>query len=126
MDARRNTHLDRVKYFFGYSYTFGEGADGGHSTLHKVLKIPTWIEDVVGHLRAKRAIPLDMSVDMAVLNLYNQPKASLGVHMDSKELFKRPVVSVRLFGDHVLSFGALYKSVLTPSRRTTLGLTRLR
>jgi alkylated DNA repair dioxygenase AlkB len=42
------------------------------------------------------------------LNLYNQPKASLGVHMDSKELFKRPVVSVRLFGDHVLSFGALY------------------
>ena len=44
---------------------------------------------------------------MAVLNVYNVANANLGVHKDSLELFKRPVVSLRAFGDSVLSFGSI-------------------
>mmetsp|Transcript_6440 Transcript_6440/g.8717 ORF Transcript_6440/g.8717 Transcript_6440/m.8717 type:complete len:257 (-) Transcript_6440:77-847(-) len=50
-------------------------------------------------------IPSRDFLDLAVLNMYFVSGSGLGVHKDSQALFERPVVSLRLFGSNVLSFG---------------------
>jgi hypothetical protein len=48
---------------------------------------------------------VNLSIDQVVVNLYADAGGALGVHVDSKVLFKRPICSLRLFSDSLLSFG---------------------
>ena len=68
--------------------------------------LPQWVDDVVTLLLLLDVMPRNYCVEMAVVNHYMQPGSKLGVHIDSVKLFQRPVISVRLLSDHVLSFGA--------------------
>lgn len=42
---------------------------------------------------------------MAVVNVYLNAYAGLGPHQDSKRFFQRPIASLRLFANSILSFG---------------------
>lgn len=57
--------------------------------------------------RASRKISslVALEINQIVVNVYLSKGSSLGVHKDSKKLFKRPIASLRLFSDSVLSFG---------------------
>ena len=50
-----------------------------------------------------KLVPVDF-INQAVLNYYMKAGSSLGVHQDDKHLFHRPIISLRLFSDSVLSF----------------------
>ena len=43
--------------------------------------------------------------NQVVINLYQNESSKLNAHVDSKKLFKRPIVSVRLFSAAKLMFG---------------------
>jgi alkylated DNA repair dioxygenase AlkB len=82
------------------------GRPNGQELHADVDPLPQWVRKVAMRLFELRILPREDFVEMAVVNHYMHPGSSLGVHIDSKKLFQRPVITVRLLSDHVLSFGA--------------------
>lgn len=93
-------HKSRTKLFFGYRYSYGKGT----TTLlyEDVDPIPTWIHALINTLRKKKICG---DIDQVTINHYETTNASIGVHQDSIALFERPIYSLRLLSDSVLSFG---------------------
>ena len=112
----------RRKLFCGLRYKYGRGlrdsrkeqretAQPAEDVLYRdgaePLQSPhcAWIRRAVKLLRRGQIMPEQFDVNMAVVNLY-EPGGHLAVHQDSKLLFSRPIYTVRLFADSVLTFGA--------------------
>ena len=72
--------------------------------VDNVDPIPDWARTVVAKLEDKAISPREF-VEQVVINVYHDQGSGLGVHQDPKELFNRPIYSIRLFSDSVLSFG---------------------
>ena len=51
-----------------------------------------------------------------VINQYEKKGAKLGCHVDSKFLFRRPIISLRLFSDATLFFGVRGLGIKTTSQ----------
>lgn len=95
--------LKRSKFFFGFAYVdyqYGSKPE----LVDDVEDIPAWIHQLEDRLVDKGVMPKDF-LEQAVVNMYHEQGSGLGVHTDSWELFERPIYSLRLFSDSVLSFG---------------------
>ena len=92
----------RTKIFFRMRYT------DYHS--HQITKIMKDVPDdnIPDSIKAAEQVSLPIlgqRADMIVLNMYNQG-GSIGVHIDDKVLFKRPIVSLRVGSSSTLTLGA--------------------
>lgn len=111
--------LKRSKFFFGFAYV--DYQYGGKPELvDDVDPIPSWVRELEQRLVERNIMPPDF-VEQTVVNMYHEAGSGLGVHqgkfhsrihdhndylfIDSRDLFERPIYSLRLFSDSVLSFG---------------------
>lgn len=94
----------RLKFFFGGKYSYGTH---GKNELFDTNVIPVSefpvLADFVGRLKTLGVIHEEFDLSQVGVNIYyNQ---GLSVHRDQIKLFKRPIVSLRLFAPSTLSFG---------------------
>jgi len=94
----------RKKIFLGYRYSYGN-RDADSKVYDDVEPIEAF--PFVQHLvsKLKRCGPTGFSPNQVVINLYEEEGARLGCHVDSKRLFCRPIISLRLFSAATLVFG---------------------
>ena len=73
-----------------------------------VPPIPDWLQNVAKSLDKKLPglLPSAALINMAVVNFYERAGAKLLPHIDSLDLFQRPIISLRLLSDSAISFGA--------------------
>jgi len=118
----------RTKYFLGFRYDYGSSTRKPklHDDVDSIdcSRHSSWIRQVELRL-VEHGVLKASFVDIAVLNIYHERGAGLGVHIDSKVLFHRPIVSLRLFSDSVLSFGCrgpgmLDRQVAVPQPRGSI------
>ncbi|KAK9835504.1 hypothetical protein WJX74_001865 [Apatococcus lobatus] len=97
----------RVKYMFGARYC-NYGAAQEPQVCWDVPPIPDWLQEVARKLDEKLPglLPSPRLVNMAVVNMYERAGAKLLPHIDSLDLFQRPIISLRLLSDSAVSFGA--------------------
>ena len=103
-------HRKRVKLFLGYRYAYGAMKENQQkkSRLFNDVDSLDVAPSLVGKIKQEissglKLVPVDF-INQAVLNYYMKAGSSLGVHQDDKHLFHRPIISLRLFSDSVLSF----------------------
>ena len=103
-------HRKRVKLFLGYRYAYGAMKENQQkkSRLFNDVDSLDVSPYLVGKIKQEissglKLVPVDF-INQAVLNYYMKAGSSLGVHQDDKHLFHRPIISLRLFSDSVLSF----------------------
>ena len=103
-------HRKRVKLFLGYRYAYGAMKENQQkkSRLFNDVDSLDLAPSLVGKIKQEISSSLELVpvnfINQAVLNYYMKAGSSLGVHQDDKHLFHRPIISVRLFSDSVLSF----------------------
>lgn len=92
----------RIKVFWRRRYE-NYAAGGKVPNLTKMLpsELPARFEE----LRLAAEHLLGGNSDMVVMNMYDAG-AGIGVHVDSRELFARPIVSYRALSDSKLDFGS--------------------
>jgi hypothetical protein len=108
-----NIHKKRVKLFLGYRYAYGTMLKENQqkkSRLYNDVDSMAVSESLVVKLKDEistklKLTPTENYINQAVLNYYIQAGSSLGVHQDDKHLFHRPIISIRLLSDSILSFG---------------------
>jgi len=97
----------RLKLFLNYRYSYGKELKGTDSELFddvdKIENFPI-IGEIIDRLELLGIVSQGF-LNQCVVNVYKEKRASLGVHTDDPELFERPILSLRLFSDSVLSFG---------------------
>ena len=94
----------RLKFFFGFRYSYGSGSRGRSQLFNDVAAIPEEIDAALKRM-CDRVPGIDRSFfNQAVSNIYRGPGSSLGVHRDDEALFARPIFSLRLLSDSRLSF----------------------
>ena len=94
----------RLKFFFGYRYSYGSGARGMPQLFNDVAVIPDEIDTTLRSMCTRLNGVTRAFFNQAVCNVYVRPGSSLGVHRDSELLFERPIFSLRLLSDSRLSF----------------------
>eukprot|EP00943_MAST-04B_sp_MAST-4B-sp1_P003318 g3318.t1 len=112
LDTRACKMLKRKKIFLGYRYSYGHskkqsnkevlGVYNDVDPIHKYTLLANLVDKVknMPYFYNKTFNP-----NQVVINLYEEKGAKLGAHVDSKFLFRRPIVSIRLFSDATLMFG---------------------
>ena len=106
------TEPTRTKYFFGARYLWGRQAtdtDGmsiANGIRTDVSGVPQWVHCfVVPRLCACRIITPEF-INETAMNVYHTGEEGLAQHYDSSNRFQPPIVSLRLFSDSRLTFGA--------------------
>ena len=122
-----NKNQTRKKLFYCFAYLYGEEARVGTSSAVKLAKevygtskesylyrlkdgegneacLPDFLGKISEAIIARCGLE-SFAPNMAVCNLYKSG-VGISVHKDSDEHFERPIVSLRLFSDSVLSFGS--------------------
>ena len=112
-------HCKRKKLFLGYRYSYGQyGNDKLYDDVDSIRKYP-FMHNLLCRVRD---MYLSLHPDSAfnpnqiVINQYEKKGAKLGCHVDSKFLFRRPVISLRLFSDATLFFGVRGLGIKTTSQ----------
>ncbi|KAK9812922.1 hypothetical protein WJX72_005816 [[Myrmecia] bisecta] len=105
-DVSGELRCKRIKAMFGARYV-DYGAEQKPKIKRDVDPIPAWLRQAAALIdsRLPGLLPHPDLVGMAVVNMYTGAGARLGAHVDSADLFQRPIVSLRLFADSALSFG---------------------
>jgi len=115
-----SANMKRLKIFYGFRYEYNKyhpKLSPGVSHVPQTSKdaetpklfadappIPAWLMKVCKRAVDVEAIPDLDFVDIVVVNMYAEPGQGLAVHIDPSSLFKRPIVSMRFFGEGILSF----------------------
>ena len=108
-----NIHKKRVKLFLGYRYAYGAMMKENQqkkSRLYNDVDYMRLSPSLVMKLKDEisnrlKLVSSNDFINQAVLNYYIKAGSSLGVHQDDTYLFSRPIISIRLFSDSILSFG---------------------
>ena len=99
----------RTKLFYDYKYSYlkdKKNPSGIFKTTNQPGEgRPEWLIKLAEEIRKKVDPDRIEPFDQIVFNCYGKA-GSIAVHQDSKDLFERPIVSLRLFDSSVLSFGA--------------------
>eukprot|EP01135_Chromosphaera_perkinsii_P002438 Nk52_evm44s223 gene=Nk52_evmTU44s223 len=118
----------RTKVFFGASY-FDYASGKTTKVDSNVDPIPEWLKGLwikLGHqvnISSSKIVEHDQfnhMPDMVVFNFYEEAGSNIGSHVDSKSLFERPIVSLRLFSDSALSFGCYSQGLTKPKQEIPL------
>merc|ERR1711871_15037 len=103
----QNIHRKRLKVFLGYRYAYG-----ATKTVSRLFNDVDALDSVplVDRLRdvisnELHLVPSPDFINQSVMNFYMDRNSCLGVHQDEKKLFRRPIISIRLFSSSILSFG---------------------
>jgi alkylated DNA repair dioxygenase AlkB len=112
LDTRACKMLKRKKIFLGYRYSYGHSKKqsnkevlGVYNDVDPIHKY-TLIADLVDKVKNMPCFhDKTFNPNQVVINLYEEKGARLGAHVDNKFLFRRPIVSLRLFSDATLMFG---------------------
>ena len=103
----------RMKIFCGYRYSYGsadyKSSEKKSQIYDDVVRcnyVPFIQEIVMSKLRTiDNSLPDHFAENQAVINCYLEEGSQLSVHIDDPYLFKRPIISIRLFSSSVLTFG---------------------
>lgn len=102
----KNEQRKRLKLFLGYRYAYGRTKTNSRifKDVDPIKNVPL-VETLRAHIEDGLGLVPKGFIDQSVMNYYLAKNSCLGVHQDEKRLFHRPICSVRLFSDSVLSFG---------------------
>eukprot|EP00942_MAST-04A_sp_MAST-4A-sp1_P003622 g3622.t1 len=107
LDLQGEKKMYRLKIFLGYRYSYGKNKklDTVYNDVDKLEYHNIFCDLIkkiknIPYLKEKNFNP-----NQVVINLYQNESSKLNAHVDSKKLFKRPIVSVRLFSAAKLMFG---------------------
>ncbi|KNC85769.1 hypothetical protein SARC_02073 [Sphaeroforma arctica JP610] len=109
MDTRR------IKVFLGYRYDYGKTQTGPRQLLYddvdtmSKLSLVALVREVLvrvlrNDMQGYLKLPGRNFFNQAVMVCYLKFNSGLGTHQDSKSLFQRPIISIRLLADAALSF----------------------
>eukprot|EP00945_MAST-04E_sp_MAST-4E-sp1_P000480 g480.t1 len=106
MTIDKNDSRKRLKLFLGYRYAYGHNKTVSRlfNDVDPIANVPL-AEQLRKHIENDLELVPKGFVNQSVLNFYMKKNSCLGVHQDEKKLFHRPIISIRLFSDSVLSFG---------------------
>lgn len=117
IDSFKSCTVDRAplrnKYFFGEGYTYGsqlERKGPGMEQLYPkgfVDNIPDWVTSLVIRPLEKAGIVQEGFVNSCVINDYLSGGCIIS-HVDPKQLFDRPIITLSLMSDSALSFGVKF------------------
>ena len=112
-------HCKRKKVFLGYRYSYGQyGNDKLYDDVDSIRKYP-FMHNLLCRVRDMYLSlhpDTDFNPNQIVINQYEKKGAKLGCHVDSKFLFRRPIISLRLFSDATLFFGVRGLGIKTTSQ----------
>ena len=97
----------RKKIFLGYRYAYGKEKnnkkeiDEIFDDVKQISSFPL-LKKVINKITSETGIQI--KPDQMVLNFYDGKHAKLSSHVDSKDLFLRPIISLRLFSSAKLYF----------------------